>query len=85
MRDKGEHPTLAENYDHYVTYDGQGLFCLYYEYNGEFISTRRKDGLTEEQAIDFATSTWRMMISNKFNNEAIRDYRMTTFLNTYPV
>lgn len=54
MYDKGEYPTLAENEDHYVTYDGQGLFRLYYEYNGEFISARRKDGLTDEQALQFA-------------------------------
>lgn len=54
MRNKGEHPVLAENYDHYVTYDGQGLFRLYYEYNGEFISARHKDGLTDEQALQFA-------------------------------
>lgn len=54
MYDKGEHRTLAENEDHYVTYDGQGLFRLYYEYNGEFISARRKDGLTDEQALQFA-------------------------------
>ena len=54
MYDKGEHPTLAENTDHYVTYDGSGLFRLYYDYNGEFISARRKDGLTDEQVIKFA-------------------------------
>lgn len=54
MRNEGKHPVLAENYDHYVTYDGQGLFRLYYESSGEFISARRKDGLTEEQAIEFA-------------------------------
>jgi len=29
MHDEGKHPTLAENYDPYVTYDGQDLFRLY--------------------------------------------------------
>ena len=36
MRDEGKHD-ITENYDHYVTYDGQGLFRLYYEYNGELL------------------------------------------------
>ena len=51
---QGAYPTLAKNYDHYVTYDSQSLFRLHYQYNIECISARHKDRLTEAQAIEFA-------------------------------